>query len=781
MNSQMLRRLRPALGLAAMAATFSACSGDEQNPLTGNPAGADLAVGVEVSQASAQAGQQIAVAVRADGGEALGGLQGTLRYDATKLAFVGQKPEGGKVTIVNSSRTGELRLVSFQGGTGIGNRSGTLVFAVKGTDYAPSLKFALEMATDVNGAKEITKYKSAATGTAADLSAPAGAGAMSMADWNRALYPVLWEAENRPVTNAPGTYLANLHYGNANLSAENAASCTSVNVLDATYIANVAAGNNSVQGVDFPTRDPVVAGNVSPNSSPIPGVGAGGTRSIDVLDAQAIANEAVGNLRPVVCDLIPGREPAATNIVTITGSITGDRTFTRDTLYRLSGVVKVNNGAKLTIQPGTRVEGIYAGAAAANVTGLIIERTGLIDAQGTQLQPIVFSCDQTPKFKGCWGGLVIAGNAVVNASQSATATSPINGTRSPTANCNEVISEGTLGTPAQYSFGGCNDADSSGVVRYAVIEYGGFSFAANRELNNITVAGVGSKTVIEFIQVHGGLDDGYEIWGGTINTRNLLITANSDDGFDFASGWRGNAQFLIIQEDSLDGDKGFEIDNTESASTYNDASASSPGTTASVYNTTMIGKADPAGTGGPVSTNNVEAGIHLRRGAHPRIFNTIIMGEPFAVRLDNDAATTGASAPNSTCPAVGTNINTVDTLRTNLAQNFLTLDDPNITAGTCTPYPTGTSIEDDWWLDASNSNDTTARATAILIAPYNVVTPDFRPVSGTAVFQGTSSTPPTNGFFDVTANYRGAVGPLSSGGIPWYSGWSRQWATATTP
>jgi hypothetical protein len=499
-----------------------------------------------------------------------------------------------------------------------------------------------------------------------------------------------------------------------------------------------------------------------------------------VLDAQAISNEVVGNLRPVVCDLVPGREPAATNIVTVSGNITADRTFTRDTLYKISGVVKVNSGAKLTIQPGTRIEGIYAGAAAANVTGLIIERTGLIDAQGTQLQPIVFSCDQTPKFKGCWGGLVIAGNAIVNASQSATATSPINGTRSTTASCNEVISEGTLGTPAQYTFGGCNDADSSGVVRYAIIEYGGFSFAANRELNNITAAGVGNKTVIEFIQVHGGLDDGYEIWGGTINTRNILITANSDDGFDFASGWRGNAQFLLIQQDSLDGDKGFEIDNTESAATYNDNSASSPGTTGSVYNTTMIGKADPAGTGGPVAANNVEAGIHLRRGAHPRIFNTVIMGMPFAVRLDNDAATAGGTT-NSTCPAVGTNMNTVDSLRTNLAQNFITLDDPNITAGTCTPYTTATSIEDDWYLDAANSNDTTARATAILIAPYNVVTPDFRPVSGAAVFQGTSSTPPANGFFDATANYRGAVGPLSSGGIPWYSGWSRQWTTATTP
>jgi|GEM_PF-1446214 len=780
MRQNSTRRNRyPALVALGAVAVFTACSGDEQNPLTGNPAGADLAIGVEVSQASAQAGQQIAVAVRADGREVLGGLQGTLRYDASKLAYVGQGVEGGKVTIVNSSKPGEVRLVSFQGGTGIAGRSGTLVFAVKGSNYAQSLKFALEMATDLNGAKEITKYKSASTAEAANLVVTAGAKPMAMADWNEAIAPTLWAAENRPKTNAPGTYLASLHYGNANLSAENAASCTSVNVLDATYVANVAAGNNSVQGVDFPTRDPVIAGNVSPNSLPIPGISGGGARSIDVLDAQAVANEAVGNDRPVVCDLIPGREPVTGFIATLSGSISTSRTLFRDTLYKVSGVVKVNGGATLTIQPGTRIEGIYTGSAVGNVTGLIIERDGLIDAQGTLLQPIVFSCDQTPKFKGCWGGLVIAGNAIVNASQAATATSPIIAGRAATANCNQVVSEGTLGTPAEYRFGGCNDTDNSGTLRYAIVEYGGFSFAANRELNNLTVAGVGSGTTIEFVQVHAGLDDGYEIWGGSFNTRNILITANSDDGFDFASGWRGKAQFLIIQSDSLDGDKGFEIDNTESSATYNDASATSPGTTPEVYNTTMIGKADPAGTGGPVAANNVEAGIHLRRGAHPRIFNTLIAGWPFAVRLDNDVATAGANAPNSTCLGA-TNMNTLDTLRTNRAQNFTTLDDPNITAGTCTPYPAGTSIEDDWYLDVTNANDTVSRATALLIAPYNVVTPDFRPVSATAVRQGAVTAPPA-GFFDPTANYVGAVAPLSSGGIPWYSGWSRQWTTATTP
>ncbi len=538
-----------ALGAVAV---FTACSGDEQNPLTGNPAGADLAVGVEVSQASAQAGQQIAVAVRADGREPLGGLQGTLRYDASKLAFVGQAPQGAKVTIVNDAKAGELKLISYEGGAGIGNRTGTLVFTVKGGNYAPSLTFALEMATDIAGAREITKYKSASTGEAADLAVPANAAAMKMADWNQALYSELWAAENRPVTNAPGSYLANLHYGNANLSAESAASCTSVNVLDASYVANIVVGIygsniNSVQGVDFPTRDPVVAANVSPASVPIPGIGAGGVRVIDVLDAQAIANEAVGTPRPVVCDLVPGREPVTGNIVTITGNITTNRTFTADTIYRLNGVVRVL-GATLTILPGTRVEGVTG---AATISTLIIERDAKIDAQGTQLQPIKFSCSlaEGSKTKGCWGGLLIAGNSTLNSSQGATLTSPIIAGRTTTGGCFELVMEGSLGTAAETRFGGCNPTDNSGILRYAIIEFGGFAFAANRELNNLTVGALGDSTIIEFIQVHGGLDDGYEIFGGTHNTRNIVITANSDDGFDFANGWSVLSEFMMLNQD----------------------------------------------------------------------------------------------------------------------------------------------------------------------------------------------------------------------------------------
>ncbi len=763
-----LRPFRPAAAVLGAVALFAACAGDETAPL-GGPSGGALAVGVLVSDANARPGDEIAVAVATEG-EELAGVQGYLRYDPRALEYVGQGTEGALVTVVNPSRAalGELRTISYLPGTVLPAHAGRLVFRVKGGDYAASLRYELEMATDRSTNREITRARQAPTIAAADLAVPAEARQYDYASLTATLYPELTAAERRlPKANVAGQYLANLRYGNANLSAESPSSCTSVNILDAAYIANIAVGNNSVLAVDFPTRDPVVAGNVRPATGGAhPGVNASGARSIDILDAAAVANEAVGNDQTIVCDPIPGRAPVTGNVVQVTGNITADRTFYSDTVYQLNGVVKVNNGATLTIQPGTRIEGKYLGAGTFQISELLIERDGRINAVGTQLQPIVFTCDQTPKFKGCWGGLAIMGNASVNAAQSATLTSPVIPGRAATGGCFSTRFEGTTGTPSQTDFGGCNDADSSGVLKYAIVEYGGYAFAANTELNNLTVGGLGSKTVIEYVQVHAGLDDGFEIWGGTFNTRYIVMTANSDDDFDFASGWTGKAQFLISQKDSLDGDKTMEIDNTEVSATYN----STPRVTAQIYNYTLVGKADPAGTGGALATNNVEDAIHLRRGARPSFFNMIITGYPIIMDLD-DAAT---------CPT-GADLSTEVKLQSVTYFNNSRLDNTDADP-ICQPYTTlgtETNLEALVIQDAQFGN--IAAASQPLTAPFNVLTPDFRPVSAAAVSQGSSTTPPNDGFFDATANYRGAVAPGASGSIPWYAGWTRTWTTATTP
>jgi hypothetical protein len=242
------------------------------------------------------------------------------------------------------------------------------------------------------------------------------------------------------------------------------------------------------------------------------------------------------------------------------------------------------------------------------------------------------------------------------------------------------------------------------------------------------------------------------------------MTANSDDDFDFASGWSGKAQFLISQKDSLDGEKTFEIDNTEVAATYN----STPRVNAQIYNVTMVGAEAPSSTSGTAG-NNVNDAIQLRRGAWPDFSNFVVIGYPVVLDID-DAAT---------CPS-GADLDTEVLFQSFTWFNVVAVGNTD-TDFLCQPYTIagGADLEAQALNDVDRGN--TAAATNPLIAPYNVITPDFRPVSASAVSQGTSITPPNDGFFDATANYRGAVAPLTSGGIPWYAGWTRTWTSATTP
>ena len=741
------------------------------------PPAADLSVGVEVSSANAKAGDQIALAVKgqAAGGIELGVVQGKLVYDANRLTYVGQTVEGSKVTLLNDSKAGrgEIRLISYDV-KGIGNRSGILVFKAKTPDYTRGLRFDLELASDRKGELELRRATSISTTEAADLAVPAGARRMTMGDWNEAMYPGLAAAEakaHRLYINQPT--IPGEHYGNANLSAETG-SCVGaggfINGLDVSYVSNLSVGNFDITGSDFPTRDPIIVSNVAPaTSTPAPGINSNGSRTVDGLDVLAVANEVVGSPRPIVCDLVPGIGGGPVGTTTISGNITNDTTWTNATVVRLDGIVRVTGNATLTIQPGSRIEGMKV-STSGSPSALYIERDGRIVAVGLPQQPIVFTCDVTPKTKGCWGGVVIAGNAHINGGQGTAAntssTSPvINGppVRAATGNCLEQDYEGSGPSPVTLlRFGGCNDADSSGAVKFARFEYGGFIFASNKELNNFTLGGVGSKTVIDFVQTHGGSDDGLEIFGGTVNIRHLLSTGNSDDSFDYSQGWSGNAQFVIIQEDSLDSDKGLEIDNVEPPVVL----TTTPITTGPLFNATMVGTLFPNSTSGNAG-NNVNDAINLRRGAHTPMFNMVMMGYPTLNDLDDDA-TCGAS------------------LRTNapwqsvIAVDFTRKDNTDVETA-CPPYPANASIEGEYFDDAAFGNSAPGGAgTTILRDPYNVISPDFRPVSAAAVHNGAATVPPSGQGLDVTANYAGAVSPTDNV-IPWYLPWSRGFQSATAP
>jgi hypothetical protein len=713
-------------------------------------------IAIEVSSASVRAGQQVAVAIANRSLTDLGGVQGSLTFDAARLRYRGQVRDAGDdqillVNAINADR-GELRLAALDA-KGL-TRTGSLVFDVIGSDYAASLSFKVDEAA-LNGARVTRVAADVAPGTIVDanLTASAEAKRLTVQDW--AEYLSRRQRKGASFSRDPGEIVNGLKFGDTNFDG-------TLLLDDALYVINVSIGlNEMIVGSDgtgpLGDRDAVVAGNVFPFNDPgVGGVGdatppgqeTDGSRNLSLGDGLAIINESIGVDQPVVGEIIPGRPTTpVSNRVVVSGNITTNTTWTNSNIYELQGGITVTNGATLTIQPGTRVEGQRGTGPGVGGAALFVSRNGRIIADGTPLQPIVMTCvgGPTPRFKGCWGGVTVLGNAGLN---DGTLTSPAIAGRA-VAGCAEKAAEGSAGL-----YGGCNDDDDSGIIRYVRIEYAGFRFTPENELNGLALNGVGRGTIIDYVQIHAGLDDGIEMFGGTVNMKHLVLTANSDDSFDYTEGWRGKAQFIIIQHDSLDSDKGFENDNWASNP---DAL---PRATPTIYNVTMVGKANPASTSGTANNNSVGA-FNIRVGARPHYFNFIVQHFSFALDID-DA---------STCVDYNTAMGLE--LKNSIFAANLRLDASD------TGDPAGCGATEADVINQAGSGNTVV-ATSPLISPLNVMVPDWRPASGTA---GGGATPPSDGFFDATATFKGAVPPanVEKSIIPWYAGWTRGWQNPTTP
>jgi hypothetical protein len=225
---------------------------------------------------------------------------------------------------------------------------------------------------------------------------------------------------------------------------------------------------------------------------------------------------------------------------TITGNITTTTTLTSDKEWTLRGYVYVKEGATLIIQAGTVIKSDIAEKGA-----LCIERGAKIIAEGTATKPIIFTSGKVAgeRSPGDWGGIVILGKAKTNRSS-------------------EPTIEGGIGRP----FGGNDDGDNSGILKYVRIEYAGVAALPNSEINALTLGGVGSGTVIENVQTIYANDDAFEFFGGTVSPKNLYAFATADDDFDFDFGYTGTVTNGIAKRDPLfidngDAGNGVECDN----------------------------------------------------------------------------------------------------------------------------------------------------------------------------------------------------------------------------
>ncbi len=737
-----------ALGVVA-ALGVTACSSDRATTGTDFPKMAEVPLSVEVSSANAEVGARVAVSVTLDAAPgAAGGVQGTLEFDAARLKYVGQSPIGDMVSVVNAkgAAQGKLPFVSYSA-KGISGRVALFVFETRASGYAPTIKYSHYAAVTGNGtlARLNTVVRDGAM-IDASLAVPADARVMTIADWAARLVPA--EAGNFGASLRPGQYRANLQYGDADLDG-------TIGLFDALGASNAAVGlDQLIVGTDVSNVDLVIAGNVSPdNGAGACGTEPNGSRVIDVFDILAIENEVAGFLEPCVGDVIPGRGPtqfpSARDTLSGAELIVAPNTtleLTNDRVWQLDGTLDVQNNATLNIQAGTRIEG---NTNALQTQAIFVRRGGKIFANGTQNQPITFTCTAVPKFKGCWGGVFVAGRGTVNIGDGVA--DPATPTDAGSGGAPSRAGEGNAPR-----YGGNLPTDNSGRLVYSIFEYGGKVVGDANELNNLTLGAVGSGTEIHHLQVHAGTDDGLEFFGGDVSTSHLLITGNNDDGFDASFGIRGDHQFVIVQVDEgeASGDsKAIEADGNEPAPGTNTAL---PRTSPRLWNFTIIGN---------LSRANAIGAIHLRRGSGLRLYNSIVHG--FANGLDIDDALT--------CDA--TYGDGIIQIRNTTFVDVGRLDNPD----TGDPVCGGAANEAAFITNESTNRNITGIA-SILRDPLNTLLPDFSmlTVGGQPAQGGTLAPSTIPGSTAVATNYRGAVAP-GAGVIPWYSGWTRGFQGATTP
>ncbi|MFH0758661.1 MAG: T9SS type A sorting domain-containing protein, partial [Bacteroidota bacterium] len=364
--------------------------------------------------------------------------------------------------------------------------------------------------------------------------------------------------------------------------------------------------------------------------------------------------------------------------------ITADETWSG--VIKLDGWVYVDEGATLTIEDGTIIRGTAKSV-------LVVERGGKINAVGTSNNPIVFTSNQGAGLRSNsdWAGVVICGKGINNLGGG------------------EGVAEGGIGSV----YGGTDNADNSGIMKYVRIEFPGYEVATGSEVNGLTFCSVGSGTTIDYIQVSNSGDDGYEWFGGAVNAKHLISYRTEDDDFDTDNGYVGLVQFGIAARDSsivdTDTANGFESDNDAAGSSNN------PKTNALFSNMTLVGPSESDTSPVTLRTNHNEgSGARIRRNSRLQIYNTLFLGYGRGIRLESEKGWLAAS--NDTLTVQYSMLAGIrnDKFKTDVAD--------------------GAGALESWFNDASRHNSIIELgAVAMLADPFNYGIRDFQPESGSPV------------------------------------------------
>ena len=322
----------------------------------------------------------------------------------------------------------------------------------------------------------------------------------------------------------------------------------------------------------------------------------------------------------------------------LSGSLVSDLTLDAGSAYAIQGSVFVGESvigdanarrATLTVPAGTVLFG------ASGRDALFVSPGSRLEAEGTADRPIIMTSaadladgsagataaqaasDGTTTggadARGQWGGLVISGLAPINDCGDTQAAPG-------TAGCTKD-GEGGSGL-----FGGDDPNDDSGSLAYLRVQYAGFAFSSDNELNGIAFQGVGDGTEVSFVQVHNNQDDGVEFFGGTVDADHLVVTGAGDDSIDWTDGWTGTLQYAVVVHTAGDGDRAIEGDNR------GDDVDVTPRSNPTIANFTFLGRDDVGSDG-----------VKLRAGTDATLLNGIVVGFGGGEGLDFDADSAAAT------------------------------------------------------------------------------------------------------------------------------------------
>lgn len=556
-------------------------------------------------------------------------------------------------------------------------------------------------------------------------------------------------------------------------------------------------------------------------------------RSLAVAGA-ALTLASIAVAQPTTVVLIDGTNGIASNNDGIL-DIDSDVTLTADTQWILTEITYVTNGATLTIEPGTIIRGKLPSGPETNDPGaLVVTRDGMINAAGNLANPIVFTTaalndgsgevavdgsnnplsfvpgtntsadflDADPinspappsstffddvryqgvdgvEYRGLWGGVIILGSAPTSIGLVANGIVESDGgteteLNDPYEGFVEGIAPSSVGTRSVY--GGSNPNDNSGVFRFVSIRHGGSDIGDGNEINGLTMGGVGTGTLIEFVEVYCNADDGFEWFGGTVNTRYLVSLFNNDDSFDIDEGFTGLGQFWfsLQSDDNINGNHGGEHDGTDA--NFDSVDQSSVNGVAlgsgdaggglvlaypTIYNATYIG-------GGEGTVSAPDSGEHttfrIRDSFGGAYFNSIFSDfADYAVRVDDDGVqrfnsgdvvfrnniwynfglNTGAYVANPTAEGLARDDANTAIVFTGNGENFVN----NTTTTDPFPGPRANNVFD-WRLG---------------MFPVPVTS------TGSAVTEATTNLEPYTATFFTSVGYKGAFDPTTT---TWTTGWT---------